>query len=171
MTLLRDGRYRGPLYRALNPVYAREPLSGRGARLYGGRFNRKGTPALYTALAPTTALREANQVGTLQPTDLVSYRADLGPIFDSCDTAAIAAYGTNVEALADPGWRSAMLNRRLAPTQVLAESLVADGFVGMLFRSFADGASRDNLNLVLWRWMAEDCALEVVDDENRLWRM
>jgi len=27
--------YRGPLYRALNPIYAREPLSGRGAEHYG----------------------------------------------------------------------------------------------------------------------------------------
>lgn len=39
--------YRGPLYRALNPIYAREPLSGRGAELYGGRFNPRGVPALY----------------------------------------------------------------------------------------------------------------------------
>ena len=37
--------YRGKLYRALNPIHAREPLSGRGAALYGGRFNPKGTPA------------------------------------------------------------------------------------------------------------------------------
>ena len=51
---LKDGRYAGPLYRALNPVYARAPLSGRGAELYGGRFNAKGTPALYTSLDPTT---------------------------------------------------------------------------------------------------------------------
>ena len=52
--------YRGPLYRALNPVYARMPLSGRGAEPYGGRSNPKGTPALYCALDPVTALREAN---------------------------------------------------------------------------------------------------------------
>ena len=56
---LTKGRYQGPLYRALNPVYARQPLSGRGARLYGGRFNPKGVPALYTAFDPATALREA----------------------------------------------------------------------------------------------------------------
>ena len=36
-------RFTGFLYRALNPVYARDPLSGRGAKLYGGRFNPKGT--------------------------------------------------------------------------------------------------------------------------------
>ena len=59
--------YRGPLYRALNPIYAREPLSGRGAELYGGRFNPKGVPALYSSLTVMTALREANQAGSLQP--------------------------------------------------------------------------------------------------------
>ena len=69
--------YRGKLYRALNPVYAREPLSGRGAELYGGRFNPKGMPALYASLSVMTALREANQVGNLQPTTLVSYDAEI----------------------------------------------------------------------------------------------
>ena len=50
-------RYQGMLYRALNPIHAREPLSGRGAELYGGRFNPKGLPALYTSLSIMTALR------------------------------------------------------------------------------------------------------------------
>jgi len=63
--LLNAGRYTGPLFRALNPVFALEPLSGRGAELYGGRFNAKGTPALHAALDPTMALREAIQVGSL----------------------------------------------------------------------------------------------------------
>lgn len=70
-------RHDGKLYRTLNPIYAREPLSGRGAELYGGRFNPKGLPALYTSLSVMTALPEANQVGNLQPTTLVSYDAEV----------------------------------------------------------------------------------------------
>lgn len=168
---LTDGRYRGPLYRALNPVHAREPLSGRGAELHGGRFNPKGTPALYTALHPATALREANQAGHLQPTVLVSYSADLGPVFDTRDTRAMDMRGVTARALADPGWRVAMLEGRAVPTQDFARALVADGFAGLLTRSYAKGASKADLNIVLWRWTGAGCALSVIDDENRLGRM
>ena len=168
---LTDGRYAGPLYRALNPVYAREPLSGRGAELYGGRFNAKGTPALYTALDPATALREANQVGSLQPTILVSYAADIGAVFDTRDTAGLARYGVTTDALADPAWRRRMLDGDRVPTQDMARALIADGFAGLLVRSFAKGASGSDLNIVLWTWTGKGAALRVVDDEDRLSRM
>ena len=168
---LTDGRYVGPLYRALNPVYAREPLSGRGAALYGGRFNPKGPETLYTALDPATALREANQVGDLQPTVLVSYKAHLGPVFDTRDTEGLAAHGLTTEALADPGWRAAMLDGKPVPTQDFAKALISDGYVGLLVRSFAPGTTAANLNLVLWRWSGTDTKLDVIDDEGRLGRM
>jgi RES domain-containing protein len=51
--------YAGKLYRAFNPIYAREQLSGRGAALYGGRFNPKGVSALY--------LSGSSSVGTTRP--------------------------------------------------------------------------------------------------------
>ncbi|OAN70957.1 hypothetical protein A8B82_21940 [Sulfitobacter sp. EhC04] len=168
---LRDGRYRGPLYRALNPVYAREPLSGRGAQIYGGRLNARGTPALYTALDPTTALREANQAGSLQPTVLVSYSADLGPVFDTRDADQLARRGMSESALADFGWRMKMLAGRAVPTQDFARTLIADGFAGLLVQSHAKGAAQNALNIVLWNWTGEGCDLRVVDDEDRLSRM
>lgn len=168
---LNDRRYTGELYRALNPVYAREPLSGRGAELYGGRFNAKGIPALYTALDPATALREANQAGHLQPTVLVSYRADLGPIFDTRDPKELEMRRVSAQMLADPAWRAAMLDGRTVPTQDFARALVTDGFAGLLIRSFAKGSSETSLNIVLWRWTGNGCALSVIDDEDRLGRM
>lgn len=168
---LKDGRYSGPLYRALNPVYAREPLSGRGAELYGGRFNAKGTPALYTSLDPATALREANQVGSLQPTILVSYKADLGPIFDTRNLGGLDRYGATTAMLADPAWRMKMLEGQSVPTQELARALIADRFVGLLIKSFAKGASPSDFNIVLWAWTDNKGSLEVVDDEERLSRM
>ncbi|WP_422071080.1 RES family NAD+ phosphorylase [Tranquillimonas rosea] len=161
--------YDGLLYRALNPVYAREPLLGRGAERFGGRFNPVGTPALYTSLTPETAIRESNQVGTLQPTTLVAYRARFAAIFDTGDSAALAAHGMSAVTLADPGWRDRMRTDGTAPTQTFALTLIAQGYSGLLVPSFARGARPDQLNLVLWHWGATDDAwLEVVDDEGRL---
>ncbi len=158
--------FTGTLFRALNPVHAREPLSGRGAELYGGRFNPKGMPALYTSLSILTALREANQVGHLQPTTLVSYRADVDCIFDSRDPAAMAEEGLVPADLADPGWRDQMRHEGEATTQTLARRLTAKGYNGLLVPSYAPGAGPDDINLVLWRWGG----LILIDDENRLSR-
>lgn len=164
-------RFQGVLYRALNPVYAREPLSGRGAELYGGRFNRKGTVALYTSLSIMTALREANQVGSLQPTTLVAYDAQIERIFDTRDHEALRAEGVDVGVLDDPAWRDQMRTSGEAKTQTFARRLIASGYHGLLVRSFAPGATRDDLNLVLWRWSdTTPCRLTVIDDEHRLSR-
>ena len=162
-------RYHGLLYRALNPLYAREPLSGEGARRHGGRFNPKGMPALYTAQSVMTAIREANQIGTLQPTTLVAYEADIGPIFDASDLAALATQGLEPADLAADDWRVRMLSEGKAPTQRLAERLKASGFAGMQVRSFARGATGADLNLVLWVWGRDMPAkLRVVDAAGRL---
>ena len=162
-------RFRGLLYRALNPVFAREPLSGEGARRHGGRFNAKGVPALYTSPSPMTALREANQIGTLQPTTLVAYEADVGPIFDATEPEALEAEGFTPEALAADDWRLRMLAEGEAPTQALAGRLKAAGRVGMMAPSFAKGATGRDVNLVLWVWgEGLGARVRVVDDEGRL---
>ncbi|MDX7952127.1 RES domain-containing protein [Lichenihabitans sp. Uapishka_5] len=162
-------RYNGLLYRALNPVFACSPLSGLGAQLYGGRFNAKGTPALYASLSIMTAIREANQVGSLQPTTLVSYEAEIDPVFDGRNEAALHAEGMDTSALADPTWRDTMKVHGVAPTQAFAARLGTRGFHGLLVRSFALGANGADLNLVLWRWGgAAPARLVLIDDEKRL---
>lgn len=164
-------RFEGKLYRALNPVYAREPLSGRGAELYGGRFNPRGMPALYTSLLIMTAIREANQVGNLQPTTLVCYEAEIDAVFDTRDADALVAEGMDAASLADMSWRDQMRRSGEARTQVLARRLLVRGFQGLLTRSFAPGAQADDLNLVLWsRGTSAPSRLLVIDDENRLSR-
>jgi RES domain-containing protein len=161
--------YSGKLYRALNPIYAREPLSGEGARRYGGRFNSKGTPALYCSLSIMTAVREANQVGTLQPTTLVAYEAELENVFDTRDEAALAAEGMDAAALAASTWRDEMGANGESRTQAFAGALLVRGYCALLVRSFATGASRRDLNLVLWHWGdAPPARLTLIDDENRL---
>lgn len=161
-------RYVGLLYRALNPIWAREPLSGEGARRYGGRFNAKGRPALYTSLTIPTAIREANQVGTLQPTTLVAYRADLDPVFDATDLEALSGQGATAADIAADDWRIRMRDKGRAPTQILAERLIAAGYAGMLVPSFARGAATGELNLVLWDWNSPRAGLTLIDDEGRL---
>jgi RES domain-containing protein len=163
-------RYRGLLYRALNPIRAGEALSGEGARRLGGRFNPKGMPALYTSLEPMTAIREANQAGALQPTVLVSYAADLDPVFDSGDAEALTAFGASADMLGDDTWRLRMRTGE-APTQALARRLTAAGYVGVIVRTFARGASPADLNMVLWSWGADLPARLVLNDrEGRLSR-
>ena len=61
-------------------------------------------PALYTSLSIMTALKDANQVGNLQPTTLVSYDADISHVFDSRDHGALRADGMDAAAMADPTW-------------------------------------------------------------------
>ncbi|MEP9356375.1 RES domain-containing protein [Xanthobacter sp. KR7-65] len=164
-------RYEGKLYRALNPIHAGEPLSGRGAQIYGGRFNPKGVPALYTSLSIMTALREANQVGNLQPTTLVSYDAQIEAIFDCRDEAALAAEDMNAATLAATTWRDEMKVAGEARTQAFARRLMSAGYSGLLVRSFAAGSAADDFNLVLWRWGdAPPLRLTLIDDEGRLSR-
>lgn len=161
--------YAGFLCRALNPVYARDPLSGRGAELYGGRFNPKGTPALYASLSPVTALREANQVGTLQPTMLVAPEADIAPVFDVRDGDALSAFGMTHVDLASTAWRDEMIEHGESKTQEFARRLTAEGYAALLVPSFARGAPHNALNLVIWRWTsAPPTQLLLVDEERRL---
>jgi RES domain-containing protein len=161
--------FEGLVYRALNPRYAREPLSGRGAAIYGGRFNAKGTPALYTSLSVMTAIREANQVGTLQPTTLVCYRTAIDTVFDATDPTGLAAYGVTSADLAADDWRDAMQREGIAPTQRLAARLMADGFAAMIVPSFARGAGPEDRNLLIWRWGPDTSTrLSVIDDHDRL---
>ena len=162
-------RYQGLLYRALNPIRAREPLSGEGARLHGGRFNPKGIPALYTALSVMTAIREANQIGTLQPTTLVSYEADITPVFDASDADALGAYDLTPADLVAEDWRLQMRALGKTPTQILAEKLIADGYAGLRVPSFAKGSTGEDLNMVLWVWgNTLPAKLVLIDDEGRL---
>ncbi len=161
-------RYQGLLYRCLNPIFAADPLSGEGARRYGGRFNPKGTAALYTATSIATAIRESQQVGHLQPTMLVCYAADLFPVFDATAPQALAAYGMTEAGLAAADWRDDMRLNGTSQTQRLAERLIADGYVGMRVRSFAQGAQAHDLNMVLWTWQHEGARITLIDDEGRL---
>lgn len=160
-------RLQAVVYRALNPVWVGDPLSGEGARRYGGRFNPRGLAALYCTLDPVTAVREVSQIGQpLQPTILVSFQADIDPVFDATDPAALAGQGATPEMLAANDWRIHMAEGREAPTQSLARRLHDAGFAGMLAPSYARLAPPQARNLILWRW--SPATMRLIDDESRL---
>lgn len=164
-------RYEGKLYRALNPIYAREPLSGQGAAIHGGRFNPKGIPTLYLSLSVMTALREANQVGSLQPTTLVAYDAEIASLFDCRDEAALAVEGMDTAILTSTTWRDEMRTSGESRTQAFAQRLTSAGYTGLIVRSFAPGSTADDLNLVLWKWGdSAPSRLILIDNESRLSR-
>jgi RES domain-containing protein len=155
------------VYRALNPVWVKDPLSGEGARRYGGRFNPKGMAALYCTLDPVTAVREVSQIGQpLQPTILVSFHADIDPVFDATDPKALAGQSMTPEALAANDWRVEMAAGKDAPTQRFARRLFQAGHAGMLAPSYARLAPPQARNLILWRWTPE--TLRLIDDDRRL---
>lgn len=156
--------YTGLLYRAHNPRWAINLLSGDAAARYGGRFDRIGQPALYTSFAPETALREANQVGTLQPTVLVAYEADIGPLLDGRNAAALRAFNMALDTLADASWRDQMLARDVVPTHELAKAAILKDYRGLIVPSFARGAPPSALNAALWE---SDGCLTLVDDDAR----
>lgn len=163
-------RFRDPVFRAHNPQWSWSPLSGEGAKRFGGRFNRPGVAALYTSLSAVTALREASPLGRpFQPLTLCSYDVDIDPIFDGRNDASLTGQGANVSDLADPGWERAMLEKRVPASQAFADRLIAAGFAGMLVPSFARGAEPRDMNLVCWQWGPDlPHRVTVVDDEARL---
>ena len=54
-------------HRFLTPKWAFVPLSGVGAAIDGGRFNRPGVEALYLSRTPQTALEEYRQGASITP--------------------------------------------------------------------------------------------------------
>lgn len=163
-------RFRGLVYRAHNPEWSWTPLSGEGARRHGGRFNQRGLATLYTSLTPLTAIREAEPLGRpMQPIMLCAYEVDADPVFDSRDEDLCTAMGVNDLDLSCPAWEAEMLKGAVPSSQALADRLVAEGYMGMLVRSFAVGAGPEDNNLVLWNWSSDGPSRVIpIDDEGRL---
>jgi len=152
-TRKRGIRFQGSVYRAHNPEWSWDPLSGAGAKLHGGRFNRRGLAALYTSLDVLVAVREASPLGApFHPLTLCEYRVDCEGIFDTRDRKAMKREKVSKAELECPSWNQEMLDGNVPASQQLADRLIARGYVGMLVRSFAQGVSPEDMNLVLWKW-------------------
>lgn len=163
-------RVQGVVYRAHDPRWAWSPLSGEGARRFGGRFNKAGIPTLYTSFSLSGAIREVNPMGRrMQPLVLCAYEVDVAPVFDALDRAEKESLGIVDGDLDCPEWRLEALSGRTPASHALADRLLSAGFAGMRARSYAEGAGVGDTNLVLWRWGdALPHRVALIDDERRL---
>lgn len=161
-------RFVGAVWRAHNPEWAFDPVSGEGARRHGGRFNAKGVAALYASLDPLTALLEASPLGRpFQPLTLCEYEVDCADLIDARDAPSQEAAGVSRADVDCPGWRAEMLAGATPRSQALARRLIEGGAAGVVVPSFAAGAA--GANVVFWRWTADlPHRVRVVDAEGRL---
>jgi RES domain-containing protein len=123
-------------YRYLTPKWSFTPLSGAGASIDGGRFNRPGVDALYLSRAPQTALEEYRQGATIPlPATLAAYKVTLGKIADLS-----AGYDPEIWekgwAQWNCNWRKiARIDNKIPFSWRLSDSLIIAGFQGLLFPS------------------------------------
>jgi RES domain-containing protein len=162
--------FRGRAYRGHDPYWSFEPTSGEGARLTGGRFNRKGDATLYLSLDPVTAIMEITQGFTnrLPPITLCEYDVDCADIADLRDEASQASYNVKPSEMAC-GWLSYQVAGRIAPSQAIATRLRGRGYAGALVPCYVPGAVAKDNNLVLWKWGPDlPHKISVFDPNSRL---
>ncbi|MCC6734761.1 MAG: RES domain-containing protein [Bauldia sp.] len=149
-------RFAGAAFRAHDPRWAHEPLSGAGAAVNGGRFNRKGDAALYLALTLEGAIREASQgfAFRIPPLTIVEYEVDCADIVDLRDSGSRRRAGIGMTDLSAP-WAMDLADRREPASWRVAARLRDEGAAGILVPSFARLAPPGLSNLILWRWATD----------------
>ena len=161
-------RFIGRVYRAHHPMWAGDALSGMGAARHGGRFNRVGTPALYTSRDPMTAWAEAQQAFPFkpQPMTLVAYDVDCERLVDLTRPSVLRQLGSTPADLAC-GWEGLADLGIEPPTWMLADRLIGENVSGVVAPSYAPGAGAGATNVVFWRTEGA-CRVEAIDDFHRL---
>lgn len=146
-------RFEGRCFRGHDPAWSFSPVSGEGAAITGGRFNRKGEPTLYLALDIMTAVSECTQGFShrLQPLTMCEYDVDCAEVADLRDEDGRKRHSVELADLAC-GWLTCLRDRREAPSWLVADKLRKENFCGILVPSFVPGAPASHYNLVLWRW-------------------
>lgn len=146
-------RFVGRCFRAHDPAWSFTPISGAGAAITGGRFNRKGEPTLYLSLDVMTSFGECTQGFTkrLKPLTMCEYDVDCDEVADLRDDAARLRQGVFYSELSC-GWLTYQLAGKEAPSWLAVDRLKASGHSGILVQSFVPGATGTNVNLVLWKW-------------------
>ena len=125
----------GLFCRAVRDVYA--PLDASGSLLFGGRFNPRGTAALYLAPTPDLALRESTRsldwagFHAFAPRKVVCVEIRLSRVIDLATEGATAVLGVDPSDLLGD-WAGHVPE---SPTQSLGQQAFVDGIEAILFPS------------------------------------
>ena len=163
-------QFKGLAYRAHNPYWSFSPTSGEGAKLHGGRFNPKGTPALYLSLTAPTALAEYNQgfPHRPQPSTLCAYEIDCEDILNLTDGDQRKIASISLSEMAG-AWELMVTKKQKPPTWEMAERLIGSKFAGIIAPSYAKNAPSGGQTIVLWNWQDSlPHQVILIDDNNRL---
>lgn len=154
------------LFRAHTPRWSAYPTSGKGAAVYGGRFNREGVEALYLSLESATALQEYQQTSPfLPPCTLCSYRARLSRLVDLRQLDHSGWHELWHDWRDD--WRISHYELHIEPpTWVLSDMTQANGCTGIIFPSMvAPGGT----NVVIYpEMLSTHDLIEVLDPDGTL---
>ena len=154
------------VWRVISPRWAHAPLSGVGASVNGGRFNRPGTDALYTSFDLMTAVVEYEQEFGSRPGTFCAYDAEIRPVADLTDAKVLIALKVTAADLECPWKEIAWVKKQDPPTWRLADRLIGDGMAGVKAPSFQN---KMGFNLVLWKWGgAKSRRLDVLDPNQDL---
>ena len=154
-------------HRYLTPKWAFVPLSGAGAAVDGGRFNRPGAGALYLSRAPQTALEEYRQGASITPPAmLAAYEITLAQIVD-LSAGYDPAIWSPEWAKWNCNWRKiARMEMKTPPSWHLSDAVITAGYRGLLFPSLQHAGGT---NLVIFKAnLADGDSVKVHDPDGRL---
>ncbi|MBX3077114.1 RES family NAD+ phosphorylase [Candidatus Obscuribacterales bacterium] len=136
------------------------PLYTLGPGKKGQRYTPKmGPNALYVAEDVVTAQAEYHRVlravlvadptyhVIANPTVQLTIQVNLERVLDLTDKNVLTALGTTVDELTGP-WRKQMIKKLFCPTQVLANTVYANGSIQAMRYPSAQG--HDYSNLIIW---------------------
>ncbi len=153
------------LWRAYVPRWAHAPLSGEGARRFGGRWNPVGSPAIYAARELSTAWAEYNQGFVQHPALIIQIELGGASLAD-LTAADVMSQWKIAPDIHRCNWRDDLGKGRNPKTYDIRERLLAQGFDGVIYPStMSPGGSC----VVLWRWNEPDApSLRAIDPEGLL---